>query len=74
MAHHLELLAARDFTRLRKHLKASDDDLRDAHVLIRSLEPFPGAAYGKAEADYVVPDIMVRKIGQSWQAELNVAG
>ncbi|MFP3693844.1 RNA polymerase factor sigma-54, partial [Burkholderia sp. SIMBA_048] len=24
VAHHLELLAARDFTRLRKHLKASD--------------------------------------------------
>ena len=71
VAHHLELLAARDFTRLRKQLKASDDDLRDAHVLIRSLEPFPGAAYGKAEADYVVPDIMVRKTAQGWQAELN---
>ncbi|CAE6696194.1 RNA polymerase sigma-54 factor [Paraburkholderia domus] len=71
VAHHLELLAARDFTRLRKHLKANDDDLRDAHILIRSLEPFPGAAYGKAEADYVVPDIMVRKTAQGWQAELN---
>jgi len=71
VGHHLELLAARDFTRLRKHLKASDDDLRDAHVLIRSLEPFPGAAYGKAEADYVVPDIMVRRTAQGWQAELN---
>ncbi|CAH2901223.1 RNA polymerase factor sigma-54 [Paraburkholderia caledonica] len=71
VAHYLELLAARDFTRLRKHLKANDDDLRDAHMLIRSLEPFPGAAYGKAEADYVVPDIMVRKTAQGWQAELN---
>jgi RNA polymerase sigma-54 factor len=71
VGHYLELLAARDFTRLRKHLKASDDDLRDAHMLIRSLEPFPGAAYGKAEADYVVPDIMVRKTAQGWQAELN---
>ncbi|MBP0588900.1 RNA polymerase factor sigma-54 [Paraburkholderia sp. LEh10] len=71
VAHHLELLAARDFTRLRKYLKASDDDLREAHALIRSLEPFPGAAYGKAEADYVVPDIMVRKTAQGWQAELN---
>ncbi|WP_109479296.1 RNA polymerase factor sigma-54 [Paraburkholderia sp. C35] len=71
VAHHLELLAARDFTRLRKYLKASDDDLREAHALIRSLEPFPGAAYGKAEADYVVPDIMVRKTAQGWLAELN---
>lgn len=70
-ANHLELLAARDFTRLRKQLKATDDDLREAHALIRSLEPFPGAAYGKAEADYVVPDIMVRKVAGGWQAELN---
>jgi RNA polymerase sigma-54 factor len=64
VAHHLELLAARDFTRLKKQLKTSDDALRDAHALIRSLEPFPGAAYGKAEADYVVPDIIVRKRAQ----------
>ena len=69
VSQHLELLAARDFTRLRKHLKASDDALRDAHTLIRSLEPFPGAAYGKAEADYVVPDIIVKKAGQGWLAE-----
>ncbi|MEX3605988.1 MAG: RNA polymerase factor sigma-54 [Burkholderia sp.] len=71
VSQHLELLAARDFTRLRKQLKANDDELRDAHALIRSLEPFPGAAYGKAEADYVVPDIMVRKSSQNWLAELN---
>src|ERR1700712_225710 len=69
--HHLELLAARDFTRLRKQLKASDDALRDAHALIRSLEPFPGAAFGKSEADYVVPDILVRKMSSGWSAELN---
>ena len=68
---HLELLAARDFTRLRRHLKVCDEDLRDAHVLIRSLEPFPGAAYGSAEADYVVPDVLVRKSNQGWIAELN---
>ncbi len=70
-AHHLELLAARDFTRLKKQLKTTDDALREAHALIRSLEPFPGAAYGKAEADYVVPDIIVRRTSQGWQAELN---
>ncbi|MEX3547848.1 MAG: RNA polymerase factor sigma-54 [Burkholderia sp.] len=71
VSQHLELLAARDFTRLRKQMKANDDELRDAHALIRSLEPFPGTAYGKTEADYVVPDIMVRKSGQNWLAEIN---
>jgi RNA polymerase sigma-54 factor len=71
VSQHLELLAARDFTRLRKQLKVGDDDLRDAHTLIRSLEPFPGAAYGKAEADYVVPDVIVRKTKDGWIADLN---
>ena len=68
---HLELLAARDFTRLRRQLKVGDDALRDAHQLIRSLEPFPGSAYGGTEADYVVPDVLVRKTNQGWIAELN---
>jgi RNA polymerase sigma-54 factor len=71
VAHHLELLAARDFTRLRKQLKVGDDPLREAHALIRSLEPFPGAAFNRTEADYVVPDVMVRKTAQGWQADLN---
>lgn len=68
---HLELLAARDFTRLKRQLKVDEDALRNAHALIRSLEPFPGAAYGKPEADYVVPDILVRKTSGGWIAELN---
>ena len=71
VTHHLELLAARDFTRLRKQLKTDDDALRDAHALIRSLEPFPGAAFGQSEADYVVPDVLVRKTASGWRAELN---
>ncbi|KAG0194304.1 hypothetical protein DFQ28_000550 [Apophysomyces sp. BC1034] len=71
VSNHLEWLAARDFARLRKNLKVSDDGLRDAHALIRSLEPFPGAAYGKVEADYVVPDIIVKRAAQGWQAKLN---
>lgn len=68
---HLDLLAARDFTRLKRQLGASDDALRAAHALIRSLDPFPGAAYGRPAADYVVPDVLVRKSGGGWVAELN---
>ena len=42
VTHHLELLAARDFTRLRKQLKASDDALRDAHVADQVAGAVPG--------------------------------
>ncbi|MEF9384403.1 RNA polymerase factor sigma-54 [Ralstonia solanacearum species complex bacterium KE056] len=68
---HLELLAARDYTRLKKALSVDDGALKAAHELIRSLAPFPGHAFGRAEADFVVPDVVVRKTAAGWMAQLN---
>lgn len=68
---HLELLAARDYTRLKKALSVDDGELKAAHELIRSLAPFPGHAFGRAEADFVVPDVVVRKTAAGWMAQLN---
>jgi len=69
--HHLELLAVRDYTRLRKALQVDDAALKSAHELIRSLAPYPGQAYSRPEADFVVPDVFVRKSGSGWVAQLN---
>lgn len=69
--HHLELLAARNFTRLRRVTGCSDDALREAHALIRSLNPHPGLQYGNERASYVVPEVTVRKTDTGWQATLN---
>jgi RNA polymerase sigma-54 factor len=71
VSEHLPLLAARDFPRLRRVLGCSDDDLRDAHQLIRSLNPRPGVAFGDSPADYVTPDVFVRRIKGRWTAVLN---
>jgi RNA polymerase sigma-54 factor len=68
---HLELLAARDYTRLRALTGASDEQLRVAQQLIRGLNPRPGAAFAKLEARYVVPDVIVRKVRNVWRASLN---
>ncbi|WP_024973685.1 RNA polymerase factor sigma-54 [Ralstonia pickettii] len=68
---HLELLAARDYTRLKKALCVDEPTLKAAHELIRSLAPFPGHAFGRAEADFVVPDVIVRKTSAGWMAQLN---
>jgi RNA polymerase sigma-54 factor len=68
---HLPLLASRDFTRLRKLLDASEADLRAAHAIIRGLNPHPGVAFGSTGADFVVPDIFVRRIRNRWVAQLN---
>ena len=68
---HLAALAARDFARLRRLLHCDDETLRAAQTLIRRLEPRPGAAFGGGEADYVIPDVVVRRTRNGWVATLN---
>ena len=68
---HLDQLAARDYVRLRKAVACSEDELREAQSLIRSLNPRPGAQYSPSETRYVVPDVVVRKLRGQWLASLN---
>ena len=68
---HLELLAARDYTRLRNVTRAGDEELRAAQRLIQALNPRPGASFARVEARYVVPDVIVRKSRSVWRASLN---
>ena len=69
--HHLELLASRDYVRLKQLTGADDDALREAQQLIRGLNPRPGAEFARIEARYVVPDVVVRKVKGVWRASLN---
>jgi len=68
---HLELLASRDYARLKSLTGADDEALRAAQALIRGLNPRPGAAFAKVEARYVIPDVLVRKVKGVWRASLN---
>jgi len=68
---HLELLASRDYTRLRNVTGAGDEELRAAQRLIQALNPRPGASFARIEARYVVPDVIVRKSRSVWRASLN---
>ncbi|MGE5090502.1 MAG: RNA polymerase factor sigma-54, partial [Candidatus Levyibacteriota bacterium] len=69
----LALLANRDFTKLKRLLHTDDAGVREVRDLIRSLNPKPGAAFSTAEANYVVPDVIVRKVKNQWVAVLNEA-
>jgi RNA polymerase sigma-54 factor len=69
--HHLELLAARDFARLKRVLRCDDDQLRAAQALIQRLNPRPGSGFAGEPAAYVVPDVIVRRGRGGWQAVLN---
>ena len=68
---HLDLLASRDYVRLKNLTGASDEALRAAQALIRGLNPHPGASFAKVEARYVIPDVVARKVKGVWRASLN---
>lgn len=68
---HLEALAARDFTRLKKALRCDDTTLRGVQKLITSLNPRPGRKYASDDTRYVVSDVIVRKVKGVWIASLN---
>ncbi|MGD8207805.1 MAG: RNA polymerase factor sigma-54, partial [Thiohalocapsa sp.] len=69
--HYFNALGRNDLDDLRRRTRLGDDDLRVALSLIRSMSPRPGAAVAEVRTEYVVPDVLVRKIGGVWQAELN---
>ena len=68
---HLDLLAARDFVKLRRHTGADDEALKAAHLAITRLNPRPGARFAQSEARYIIPDVMVRKLKGKWTAYIN---
>ncbi|MDJ0907763.1 MAG: RNA polymerase factor sigma-54 [Woeseiaceae bacterium] len=73
-ADHLDLVATRAYGELRRSLKASEEQLHDALALVRGCNPKPGQAVSPAAAEYVVPDVFVRKIDNRWQVEISPTG
>ncbi|HEY1459632.1 MAG TPA: RNA polymerase factor sigma-54 [Casimicrobiaceae bacterium] len=71
--HHLPLLAARDFGKLKRLLHTDDDGMRAIRSLVTSLNPRPGADFSQTQANYVIPDVVVKKVRGRWIAALNEA-
>src|SRR5579863_3602459 len=69
----LSLMAARDNTRLLDALGCSQDELRLALELIRSLDPRPGSKVGTFEPRAIVPDVIVRREKKRWVVTVNSA-
>jgi RNA polymerase sigma-54 factor len=69
----LSMMAARDNTRLLDALGCSEEELRTAMELIRSLDPRPGSKVGTFEPRAIVPDVIVRKEKKRWLVTVNSA-
>jgi RNA polymerase sigma-54 factor len=68
---HLDLLARRDLKKLMAATGADEEMLKAAQALIVSCEPKPGRPFTRAEANVVVPDVIVQKSGRGWKVVLN---
>ena len=71
--HHLALVAEREHSLLRRELRASEEDIAAALALVRSCHPRPGATVSAGKAEYVVPDVFVRRTEHGWGVEINPA-
>jgi RNA polymerase sigma-54 factor len=71
---HLDLVAEQQHAELRRTHRASEEELEDALVLVRSCHPKPGLAVSPPAAEYVIPDVFVRKIDNRWQVEISATG
>ena len=68
---HLDLLARRDLKKLMAVTGADEELLREAQAMIVALEPKPGRQFARAEANIIVPDVIVQKSGRGWKVMLN---
>ncbi len=76
---HMEDLTRRRYMRITRDLDISQEQLRDALALIQRLQPYPGSRSTSdynglltldTEAGYVIPDLLVEKVGDEWVVSL----
>jgi RNA polymerase sigma-54 factor len=68
---HLERLATRDVSSLARALGQAPGDVEAVCDRIRHLDPHPGWRFGSSRVDYIVPDVLVRKVRGEWTVQLN---
>jgi RNA polymerase sigma-54 factor len=68
---YLDALGSRDFALILRKTKLSEYGLKEVIKLIQTLKPYPGAGVGEDNTEYVVPDVIVRKVNGRWRVELN---
>jgi RNA polymerase sigma-54 factor len=69
----LSLLAARDVPGLAQALDCSLAEASSVCERIRQFDPKPGWRHGASDTQYVIPDVIVRKVRGQWTVTLNPA-
>jgi RNA polymerase sigma-54 factor len=67
-----DLLAGRNYKQVMKNLGLSEESLKSAIRVIQDLNPRPGSQLSQNNAQYIKPDVYVKKDKKgAWQVELN---
>ena len=68
---YLDLLAARQTAQILRRMKLTQEQLCQVLELIRTLDPRPGSQISDSTAEYVIPDVFVRRHQGEWVVDLN---
>jgi RNA polymerase sigma-54 factor len=69
---HLNVLANKDFGKLRKLLNCSEESLKSAQALIKLQNPRPGSSFAQFSSDHFIQhEVIVKKVKGIWIATLN---
>jgi RNA polymerase sigma-54 factor len=71
VSEHLQLLGNHDYKQLIRRTKLNETELQAVIQLIQALNPRPGNQVDLSEPEYVIPDIIVKKVNGIWQTTLN---
>lgn len=73
IADKLESLAHKDAATLAKQVGRPIEEVSAACARIRRLDPRPGWRFGSADIRYITPDVIVKKVRNTWTVALNPA-
>jgi RNA polymerase sigma-54 factor len=71
ISRYMLLLGNRDLKGLMRQARLSEEQLKETLDLIRSLNPRPGDSIKTAETEYIIPDVIVTKVDDTWTVQLN---
>ncbi len=74
ISHHLKYLEQKNYVALAKVMKQKVEYIREMCKVLEEMDPKPGRIFSTTEAQHVVPDIYVYKIGDRYEVILNDDG
>jgi len=72
-ASYLDQVADQQYALLRRQLRVTEEEMEHALVLVRACQPRPGSSVHSVPAEYIVPDVFVRRTERGWAVDINPA-